>query len=86
MARGRPLPELSPPRWVLVSRTVSQAPRRCLANKVLQLTRHSTFQSTSGRVLHCNVGASSELRRSCGSQLSVQSLGRRGSQPRWNHA
>ena len=45
--------------------------------KALQLTSHSAFQSTSDRVSHRQLGASSELRRRCGSQLSARSVERR---------
>jgi len=40
----------------------------------LQLTSHSAFQSTGGRVWHRNLAASSEPRRRCGSQLSAHPL------------
>lgn len=43
--------------------------------KALQLTSHSAFQSDGGRVWRRNLGASSEPRRRCDSQLSADPLG-----------
>jgi hypothetical protein len=43
--------------------------------KALQLPGHSAFQATSDGVWHGNLGASSESRRRCGSQVSADPLG-----------
>ncbi len=47
-----------------------------LPNKRLQLTSHSAFQSSSGRVWHRNLRASAGLRRRCASQLNRESVRR----------
>jgi len=43
-----------------------------LANKALQLTSHSAFQSTLGNRWYCSSGASVEPRRRCGSPLNAR--------------
>jgi len=53
----------------------SKLPRNSPSNKALWLTSHSAFQPTLGSLWHCSSGASIELRRHCGSQLSTEPLG-----------